>query len=95
MSVGVIWPVVGIGVGLLIRSQVAAIVGEVVWLMGLEQMIGGRLGDLGDFLPGEAGLAAAIVPSSTALWVGSLALLGWAVVTSVGGALVLRRRDIA
>ena len=95
LSVGVTWPTLGLGMGLLIRSQVAAIVGGVVWLMGLEQMIGGRLEDLGDFLPGEAGLAAAIAPSSTALWIGSLALLRWAVVTSVGGALVLRRRDIA
>jgi hypothetical protein len=94
LSVGVIWPAVGLGVGLLIRSQVAAIVGGVVWLMGLEQMIGDRLEALGHFLPGEAGLAAAIAPSSRALWIGSLALLGWAVITSVGGALVLRRRDI-
>ena len=94
LSVGVIWPAVGLGVGLLIRSQVAAIVGGVVWLMGLERMIGDRL-DVGHFLPGEAGLAAAIAPSSRTLWIGSFALLGWAVITSVGGALVLRRRDIA
>jgi ABC-2 type transport system permease protein len=95
LTVGVIWPVVGLGVGLLVRSQVAAIVGGVVWLMGLEQMIGGRLGDLGDFLPGEAGLAAAIAPSSTALRIGLLALLAWALITSIGGALVLKHRNIS
>jgi ABC-type transport system involved in multi-copper enzyme maturation permease subunit len=94
LTVGVIWPVVGLGVGLLVRSAVAATVGGVVWLMGLEQMIGGRLGDAGDFLPGEAGLAATIAPSSRALGIGSLALLAWALVTSVGGALILKRRDM-
>lgn len=94
LTVGVIWPVVGLGIGLLIRSQVAAIVGGVVWLMGLEQMIGGRLGNLGDFLPGEAGLAAAVAPSSRALWIGLLALVAWALVASVGGMLVLKRSDI-
>jgi hypothetical protein len=90
----VIWPVVGLGVGLLVRSAVAATVGGVVWLMGVEQMIGGRLGDAGDFLPGEAGLAATIAPSSRALWIGSLVLLAWALFTSVGGALILKRRDM-
>jgi hypothetical protein len=94
LTVGVIWPEVGLGVGLLIRGQVAAIVGGVVWLMGLEQLIGGRLGDLGDFLPGEAGLAGVIVPSNRALWVGTLALLAWALITLLGGAVVLERTDI-
>lgn len=94
LTVGVIWPVVGLGVGLLVRSAVGATVGGVVWLMGVEQMIGGRLGDAGDFLPGEAGLAATIAPSSRALWIGSLVLLAWALVTSVGGALILKRRDM-
>jgi hypothetical protein len=94
LATGVIWPVVGLGIGLLVRSQVAAIVGGVVWLMGLEQMIGGRLGRMGDFLPGEAGLAGAIAPSNRALWIGLLALFGWAIVTSIGGAVMLKRRDI-
>ena len=57
-------------------------------------MVGGRLGKIGGFLPGEAGLAAAVAPSSRALWIGSLALLAWALVTWVGGALVLKHRDI-
>ena len=95
LATGVIWPVVGLGIGLLVHSQVAAIVGGVVWLMGLEQMIGGRLGRLGDFLPGEAGLAGAIAPSIRALLIGSLALFGWAVITSIGGAIMLKRTDIA
>ena len=94
IMVGVLWPVVGLGVGSLIRSQVAAIVGGVVWLMGLEQMIEGRLGDLGDFLPGEAGLAGAVAPSSRALWVGLVALLAWALITSIAGSVILKRRDI-
>jgi ABC-2 type transport system permease protein len=94
LNVGVIWPVVGLGVGLLVRSQVVAIVAGVVWLMGAEQMVEGRLGTLGDFLPGVAGLAGAVAPSSRALWVGSVALLGWALVTSTAGALVMERRDV-
>ena len=94
LAAGVIWPVVGLGVGLLVRSQVAAIVGGVVWLLGLEQMISGRLGDLGDFLPGEAGLAVAVAPSTRALWMGAFALALWALFASIAGALVLKRRDI-
>ena len=62
--------------------------------MALEQMIEGRLGRLGDLLPGEAGLAGAVAPSSRALWIGLLGLAAWAIITSIAGALVLRRRDI-
>jgi ABC-type transport system involved in multi-copper enzyme maturation permease subunit len=92
---GTAWPVVGLGVGLLVRSQAGAIVGGIVWLMALEEMLAGRLGDLGGFLPGRAGLLAALAPTGRALWLGAVSLLAYAVLAMVAGWASLDRRDIA
>ncbi len=51
---------IGLGVGTVVRSQVAATVGGLVWLMALEDGVKGWLGDLGGYLPGQAGLAIAM-----------------------------------
>ena len=92
---GITWPVVGLGVGLVVRSQVAAIVGGIVWLMALEEMLAGRLGDLGGFLPGRAGLLAALAPTGRALWIGAVTLLAYALVAMLSARASFNRRDIA
>jgi ABC-2 type transport system permease protein len=91
---GALWPVIGVGIGLIVRSQVAAIVGGLVWLMAIEQILLGRLGDLGGYLPGEAGLALAVSPSARFVVVAALTLAAYAVVAAGAGALVLKRRDV-
>ena len=90
---GMLWALLGVGIGALVRSQVAAIVGSFVWLMGLEEMIRSRLGDLARFLPGQAGTALAI--AERALVVGAVAMLAWALAFLALGTLTTERADIA
>lgn len=92
--VGIVWPLIGMGVGLLVRTQVGAIVGSIIWLMMLEGVVVDRLGDLGKYLPGEAGVGAALAPTTEVLAMGLVTLVVYAVITIAAGAFVLERRDI-
>lgn len=106
----VLWVIIGIGVGALVRNQVGAIVGVLVFTQFLEPV--GRaaasfvegLSDVTRFLPGAASdaLVGASVfsmgaPTDGALewWAGGLVLLGYAVVLLVLGHLTSWRRDVS
>jgi ABC-2 type transport system permease protein len=91
---GALWPVIGVGVGLIVRSQVAAIVGGLVWLMAIEQMVQGRLGRFGGLLPGDAGLGLFLSPGGRFVLAGALVLAAYALVAAGAGAMVLSRRDV-
>jgi ABC-2 type transport system permease protein len=91
---GAFWPVIGVGVGLIVRSQVAAIVGGLVWLMAIEQMVQGRLGRFGGLLPGDAGLGLFLSPNGRFVLAGALVLAAYALAAAGAGALVLSRRDV-
>lgn len=107
----VLWVLVGIGVGALVRNQVGAIVIVLVFTQFLEPV--GRaaaafvdgLADVMQYLPGAASdaLVGASVftsmPGSAASalewWAGGLVLLGYGVVLIVLGYLVSWRRDVS
>lgn len=91
---GALWPIIGVGVGLIVRSQVAAIVGGLVWLMAIEQMVQGRIGRFGGLLPGEAGFGLFLSGSGRVLLAAALTLAVYALVAAGAGALVLSRRDV-
>jgi ABC-2 type transport system permease protein len=93
-AVGLIWPIIGLGIGLIVRAQVAAIVGGILWLMAIEDVVRSRLGDIGDYLPGNAGLGAALAPTTRVLLVSALTLMAYGGAAAVGGALRLRRQDV-
>jgi len=62
MLVFALWAVLGVGLGTLLRNQLAAIVGVLVYLLLVEQIISGlaslsSLGRIEDYLPGGAGTA--------------------------------------
>jgi len=106
----VLWVIIGIGVGALVRNQVGAIVGVLVFTQFLEpvartaaSLVEG-LSDLTQFLPGAASdtlVGASIfslgMPVGDGLqwWGGGLVLLGYAVVLLVLGYLVSWRRDVS
>ena len=52
-----LWAVIGVGFGALIRQQVAAVVGGVVWVLVIENLGAGFLGDASAYLPGQAAYA--------------------------------------
>ena len=105
----VLWVIVGIGVGALVRNQVGAIVGVLIFTQFIEPI--GRavasfiegLSDLTRFLPGAA--SDALVGSSLfslpgaagslEWWAGGLVLLAYGIVLVVLGHLTSWRRDVS
>lgn len=105
-----LWGVLGVGLGVLIRSQIGAVlVGALAYVIGtfLIETVAGLLYfllewrwifDVMVLWPGIASqtmIAAEQVPDAPAWWVGALVLLGYGVVFSVVGTLITRRRDIS
>jgi ABC-2 type transport system permease protein len=92
----VLWAAIGVGVGLVVKHQVAAAVGTLIWLFAGENIVGAVVPGLARYLPvhaayavflGEAGML-----SPTA---GGIALAAWTAVALGAGAVVMQRRDIA
>ena len=87
---------IGVGVGTLVRNQVAAVVGILVWLTIAEPLIGVLIKDYNDYSLGHTldGVGRGL-PDGGPSWGGAIALLiAWAVVACAAGALVDRRRDV-
>lgn len=90
-AAGAAWGLIGLGLGTLIRSQIVATVGGIVWLMGIEDAVRGWFGDLASYLPGQAGLTLAIAPAPRALYLGATTLALYAALSTVAGAWAVRR----
>lgn len=106
----VLWVLVGIGIGTLVRNQVAAVVGVIAFTQFLEPIlrtIGGfveAIEPVTRFLPGAASdalvggslytMLAAPGAEDLAWWAGGLVLLGYAAVTLVAGYFASWRRDV-
>ena len=95
---GGLWAAIGTGIGAIVRHQVAAVVGALVWVLLLENLGGGLLGDAARFLPGQAahGLAQASQAGTILTPVAAAGLLV-AYATLAAGAAMLRmaRTDVA
>jgi hypothetical protein len=102
------WAVVGTSVGLLLRNQIAAVLGVIGWVFlvdpigslitaGVGEVGGVDLADVVAYSPGNA--SSAIVEAFTGFdllpwWAGLLVLLGWSAVLTVAAVLVSLRRDL-
>ncbi|MFT4214292.1 MAG: ABC transporter permease [Microbacterium sp.] len=106
----VLWALVGIGIGALVRNQVAAVVGVIAFTQFIEPIlrtVGAFVEGIAAvtrYLPGAASddLVGASIFSSLAgsaesleWWAGGLVLLGYATVLLVLGYLVSWRRDVS
>lgn len=95
-----IFAVVGVGVGVLVQSQVAAVVATLAYLFLIEPLISVIPGikEVYRYLPGAAGDALAGVSREQttflANWQGGLVLLGWGLLFAALGWVVTLRRDI-
>jgi ABC-2 type transport system permease protein len=106
----ILWVIVGVGIGLVVRNQVAAIVIVLAFTQFVEPLLrfGGafvsQLGDIAAYLPGAASdalvgasiFSTAGMGSETGLewWAGGLVLLAYGVVLVIAGHLFSWRRDI-
>lgn len=94
-----LFAVVGVSVGALVRSQVAAIIGGLLWTLVVEGLLVAFLPAVGRWLPGgalRATLQATAFNGGRLLpaWAGSVVLLGYAVAFAVLAARTTLRRDI-
>jgi ABC-type transport system involved in multi-copper enzyme maturation permease subunit len=96
LGASALWAALGVGLGLAVRHQVAAIAGVLIWLIAVEGIVSGFLGEGAKYLPGAAGSAIVGVDAMNLLAPGAAALIlgGYVVVASMTGAALMRRRDV-
>ncbi|MFY1617515.1 ABC transporter permease [Micromonospora sp. WMMD736] len=104
-----LWAVFGVGIGVLIRSQIGATVTGILLYLGgsigaavVIAVLANRWGDwinnLQLLVPSLASalmVTGAYIPGNPPRWAGAAVLIGYALVTGVAGALLIRRRDIS
>ena len=94
-----LWAAIGLGVGVTVTHQVAAIVGTILWVLVAEGLVEMLAAPVARFLPQHAtasmlGIAAADA-SLVAPLVGAGLLIGWAALSAGLGTRVFVRRDVA
>lgn len=93
-----LYAILGLSVGALIKNQVAAIVGALVWIFLAEALLIQLLPQVGKWLPG--GAVGAMMGSSAAsgrllpVWGGALLFVAYIFVIAAAGVLLTERRDI-
>jgi ABC-2 type transport system permease protein len=95
----VVFAVIGVGVGALLRNQVGAIVGALVYLYVIEPIVSsiGAIQGAYKWLPGGAVQAITSdfqAPQLLAPWQGALLLLGYGLLAAALGTVLAVRRDI-
>jgi ABC-2 type transport system permease protein len=90
------WAAIGVGLGALVRNQVFAVIGLIVWAMIIDNLIRGLVPSIGGYTP--VGASAAIIGDPTDYVIsaapGGLLLLGYVAVFIAAGALLVARRDV-
>jgi hypothetical protein len=96
-----LYGMIGVALGALVRNQIAAVAGALVWLLALEGLLVTLLPAIGRWMPGGAtvGLLQEGRPATThgsllPAWAGGLVLLGYAAVLGLLASAVVLRRDI-
>lgn len=93
-----LYAVVGVAVGALLRNQIAAIVGALVWVLVVEALVINLLPEVGKWFPG--GAAGAMVQANVTTgdllpaWGGGLVFLAYGLALAVAARLLTVRRDI-
>jgi len=92
-----LWGGIGVGVGMIVRNQVGAIIGLLAWGFVVENLLFALVPSVGRLTPGEAqngfmGLTDAHLLGPAA---GGAVLLAWTACVCVAGAAITARRDVA
>jgi hypothetical protein len=92
-----LWAVIGVGLGALVRSQVAAIVVAILWVLALENLAAAIVPDAARYLPGKAAQALSQIrePWMLSPWAAAPVFAGYALVALLVGAAALQRRDVS
>jgi ABC-2 type transport system permease protein len=97
--VAMAWSMIGLGVGLAVGHQVAAIVGSLIYLLVVEDLVGALLPGVAKFLPSNAADSAVGMWASDANLLapvaGALLLAAWITAFVLAGTTRLQHRDIS
>ena len=91
-----LWAALGVGVGAVIRNQVFAVIGVIIWAFVIDNLLRGLVPGVGRFTPVAAsdsitaGFADYLLAPATA----GLLLIGYVVATLAAGAFVVAHRDV-
>ena len=90
------WAALGVGFGALVRNQVFAVIGLIVWSMFVDNLLRALIPGIGGYTP--VGASAAIVADPTDYVLpaaaGGLLLLGYVAALVTAGAVLATRRDV-
>lgn len=89
-----LYAILGVALGAIITNQLAAVLVGILWMLVIENLIGGLLPRVAPWLPGGAAQAVLGTPGSAAPWMGVLILLAYAVALVAVAATTTLRRDI-
>lgn len=92
-----LWAAIGVGLGAVVRNQVATIVGILAWLLFVEGQLVANVPDLGRLAPGALGRAISGQDPDTLLApaLGLVLLALYAAASAMAGSLATARRDVA
>jgi ABC-2 type transport system permease protein len=90
------WAALGVGLGAVVRNQVFAVIGLIVWAMLVDNLLRGLVPSIGGYT--LVGASAALVADPTdyvlAAAPGGLLLLGYVAAFVVAGGILVARRDV-
>ena len=91
-----LWAALGVGLGAVIKNQVFAVIGLIMWAFVIDNLLRGLVPDVGRFTPVGASdsLTAGFADYLVAPVAGALLLIAYAVAFIAAGALVVARRDV-
>lgn len=89
-----IWGALGVGVGAIVRSQVGAIVGALVWFLILEGLLGSIWGDAAPYLPGAAVGAVFDATAELSSLAAAALSAGYALAFVAAGTVLVSTRDV-
>jgi ABC-2 type transport system permease protein len=90
------WAALGVGFGAVVRNQVFAVIGLILWTMVIDNLLIGLVPSIGGYTLMGASGAITSYPADYVLSaaVGALLLLGYVTVFLTSGALLVARRDV-
>lgn len=96
LAMTALWAALGVGIGAVVKNQVFAVIGLIVWTLVVENILSGVVPDVGRFtlFGASDSLTAGVGDYLLTPVVGGLLLIGYVVAFTAFGALVVARRDV-
>ncbi len=91
-----LWGGIGVGLGMIVRNQVGAIIGILAWGFVIQQLLFNLVPSVGRWTPDSAqnGMMGMTDAHLLDPGVGGVVLVGWTILLCAGGAIMAARRDV-